>query len=77
MVVNIAEVMAVDFVIFDDFLAEIFLYFIAITIAIFLWAVLKVKARYNLFKRDFKKVGADYEMNCLRIKGVIIYARKK
>ena len=48
--VKMAKVMAVDFVIFYCFLTEDFLIFIAITLAIFLWAVLKVKARYNLFK---------------------------
>jgi len=45
-----AEVMAVDFVFFDDFLAKDYLNLIAITLAIFLWAVIKIKARYNLFK---------------------------
>jgi len=32
------------------FLAEDFLIFIAISLVIFLWAVIKIKARYNLFK---------------------------
>ena len=50
MVVKMAEVMAEDFVIFDDFLAEDFLILIAISLAIFLWAVIKIKERYNLFK---------------------------
>lgn len=45
-----AVTMAEDFVFFNDFLAEDFIIFIAISLAIFLWAVLKVKARYNLFK---------------------------
>ena len=43
MVVNMAKVMAVDFVIFDNFMAEEFIIFIAITLAIFLWAVIKIK----------------------------------
>lgn len=48
--VKMPEVMAVDFLIFYYFLVEIFLIFIAISLVIFLWAVIKVKARYNLFK---------------------------
>lgn len=50
MAVKMAEVMATDFCIFNYFLTEDFLEFIAIGLAIFLWAVLKAKARYNLFK---------------------------
>ena len=34
-----------------EVMAENYFNLIAITLAIFLWAVLKVKARYNLFKR--------------------------
>lgn len=34
-----------------EVMAKIFFNLIAITLAIFLWAVFKIKARYNLFKK--------------------------
>lgn len=34
----------------DEVMAEDFLIFIAIPLAIFLWVVMQAKARYNLFK---------------------------
>ena len=44
------EVMAINYIVFNNFMANSSIRFIAISLAIFLWAVLKVKARYNLFK---------------------------
>ena len=64
-----AEVMAVVFANFNNFMAVGATKFKAISLAVFLWAVIKIKVRYNLFKWLKKRVGADYEMNCLRIKG--------
>lgn len=47
--VLMAKVIAVNYIIFNNFMADSFIRFIAISLAIF-FAVLKVKARYNLFK---------------------------
>lgn len=48
--VLMAKVIAVNYIIFNNFMADSFIRFIAISLAIFLWAVFKIKARYNLFK---------------------------
>lgn len=45
-----AEVMAVVFVNFNNFMAVGATKFKAISLAVFLWAVIKIKVRYNLFK---------------------------
>ena len=46
--VLMVEVMAVNYIIFNNFMANSFIRFIAISLAIFSWAVLKNKVRYNL-----------------------------
>lgn len=51
------EVMAVNYIVFNNFMSDSFIRFIAISLAIFLWAVLKNKVRYNFF-RSLMKVGA-------------------
>ena len=45
-----AEVMAVVFANFNNFMAVGATKFKAISLAVFLWAVIKIKVRYNLFK---------------------------
>ena len=45
--VLMAKVIAVNYIIFNNFMADSFIKFIAISLAIFLWAVLKNKVRYN------------------------------
>ena len=45
--VLMVEVMAVNYIIFNKFMANSYIRFIAISLAIFLCAVLKNKVRYN------------------------------
>lgn len=45
--VLMVKVMDVNYIIFNNFMANSFIRFIAISLAIFLWAVLKNKVRYN------------------------------
>ena len=49
--VLMVEVMAVNYIVFNNFMTDSFIRFIAISLAIFLWAVLKNKLRYNFFEK--------------------------
>ena len=55
--VLMVEVMAVNYIIFNNFMDNSFIRFIAILLDIFLCAVLKNKVRYN-FYCCLRKVGA-------------------